>query len=565
MVTKTSKKVPARKKVKATTRPAKTSARRGSIEGKVTANKVTRVPKTAQRKSKVQDEDLPRAKKRVGKVVDAVEKKAKKILKEVEAATGVRSKIHSNIANEIDNMLDGIEKDYSLSNTSMDTSEHRLSTGSLELDIILGRGIVPGWYTVFGPEQSCKSTEATTIMGAALTTNVPIISYWDYEGSSSTDYITNILRIAGINMSIEDIFGVRDPKTSHWTIKPRVRFYAEGVAEKFFDYLAKLERALPDKICVKDKWYLVYPGKVLNSQGKPVMNKAAIAIVKDDYDKNYFRKTGKYRIAAEDDSLQALVIVDSYPAMLPEKQDVDDPNNSIAMQARMFSDQIKRVKGKLKAKRIAVIGVNQLRKVPMAMYGPSESEPCGEALKFFSDCRLKFTPRALSGVPEVKGKGMLEEEDSVTGEGVDTYRYIHVRAQKNKLSTPNLEGWMRLWITDCNGEGMGFDPVWDTFRYLRQTGQIVGKRNGFKFNIKGKETKTLISWMEFKTMVLGTSKQIKEVCADLKFTKPFRVREFCRKQLASGVGIDLYFATKKAGHGKDVEDEGGGDEEESEE
>lgn len=82
----------------------------------------------------------------------------------------------------IDDQLDAIEKDYTLSGSSMDPDELRQPTGLLTIDLILGKGLVPGWYTFFGPEQSCKSTGASTFMGAALNSGIPVISYWDFEG-----------------------------------------------------------------------------------------------------------------------------------------------------------------------------------------------------------------------------------------------------------------------------------------------------------------------------------------------------------------------------------------------
>lgn len=475
-----------------------------------------------------------------------VKEKVKKapVKEELEAKATEVDRIHQ----MLDDQLDGIEKNYSLNSSSVSSNETRLSTGLLTLDLILGKGIVPGWYTVFGPEQSCKSTGATTFMGAALNSNVPITAYFDFEGSFSPDYASNIFKLNGVNDHMDQVFGLRDPKSGGWTVKPRVRYYSEGVAEKFFDYVAKLERILPDKVNINDQWYYVYEDTKENRK-----------IVGNDYDANYLRKTGKLRIPASDSSLQAFIILDSYPAMLPEKQDVDDPGSAMAMQARMFSEQIKRIKGKLRSKRIAIVGVNQLRLRPAVMFGNPEYEPGGEALKFFSDVRLKFSPRALSGVPDAKGKGYIEEEDSASGEGTDEYRYIHVRAQKNKLSAPNLEGWLRVWIKNADGEGMGFDPVWDVWRYLKETRQVEGKRNQMKFTIAGHESKKSMSWNDFKIMVTGKFSEIKAICESAGL-KPFRIREFCTKQLASGKGLELYFAAKKAGaKAEDDEAEAGDD------
>lgn len=443
----------------------------------------------------------------------------------------------------IDDVLDDIEKDYGLSGASLGQAEDRLSTGTLALDVILGGGLVPGWYTFFGGEQSCKSTGASWLMISALYSEVPVISMWDFEGSSSSEYIENMMEVNGIDMPIEQVFGIRDAKTSKWAVPPRVRYYSEGIAEKFFDYLAKLERMLPDKLLINDKWYYVYDGKT--SEGK--IHKANAARVGKQYDVKYFKKTGKFRVEAPDGNLQALVIVDSYPAMLSEKQDVDDPGSAMAMQARMFSEQLKRVKGRMRSKRICVVGVNQLRKAPMVAYGNPEYEPCGESLKFYSDVRLRMQPRVLNSAPGMtkSDKGMILEEKSILG-GVDKYRMIHVRAHKNKLSVPNMDGWLRLWIEDANGAARGFDPVWDTWRYLVDTGQATGKRNAIRLEIKNREAKKVLTWMEFKTLVLGTRSDMKEIYKRIG-VKPFDIRAWCKAQLADGNGLEKIFEVKRKG------------------
>lgn len=82
----------------------------------------------------------------------------------------------------IDDVLDTIEKDYGLSGASLGASEDRLPTGLLGLDVVLGGGLVPGWYTFFGGEQSCKSTGSSWLMISALFSEVPVISMWDFEG-----------------------------------------------------------------------------------------------------------------------------------------------------------------------------------------------------------------------------------------------------------------------------------------------------------------------------------------------------------------------------------------------
>lgn len=259
----------------------------------------------------------------------------------------------------IDDVLDGIEKDFSLTNSTLDRTEQRTSTGLLSLDLVLGGGIVPGgWYTLFGHEQTCKSTLASTILANSLNTSVPVVQIWDYEGSVSSEYIDSIMKSCGIHAKIEDLFGLKD-QDGHWVVKPRARYYAESILEKFFDNMAKLQRILPDKIKIGDSWFLIYD-EIKENQKR----------LSGQYDPKYYKSAGKLKIPSEDNGdMQALLIVDSYPAMLPSKQDVDETNNAMAIQARAFSDNLKRVKGKMRNKRMTVIGINQLRDKPGVSFG----------------------------------------------------------------------------------------------------------------------------------------------------------------------------------------------------
>lgn len=114
----------------------------------------------------------------------------------------------------IDDELDMIEKMYALCSNSLDLSETAMSTSMLTLDLILSKGLRPGWYMFVGGEQSCKSTCANTLMVSAVEQSVPITEMWDYEGccSLSTVLKTNfgeisfdeLLKHLGINEIQED-------------------------------------------------------------------------------------------------------------------------------------------------------------------------------------------------------------------------------------------------------------------------------------------------------------------------------------------------------------------------
>tara|TARA_B100000700_G_scaffold101966_1_gene114946 strand:+ start:628 stop:2133 length:1506 start_codon:yes stop_codon:yes gene_type:complete len=456
----------------------------------------------------------------------------------------------------IDKEIDGMEKKFRLSSLAFDKDEPRFSTGLLSLDVALAGGMLGGgWYTCFGGEQSCKSTTAMTILSSIMAQKdfIGKASYFDYEGSSQADYIENIMGAMGVNTDVEKVFGVRDEETGDWVVAPRVRYYAPDTGEKFFNYMAKLGKMLPDKVRMNGQWYFVYDNTRENQKA-----------LKGLYDKKYFAKTNRFRVPAPDGSIQAIVLTDSYPAMLPGIADEkEEGDKSLALQARMFSDGLKRVKGMMRTKRIVVLGVNQLRKVPMAMYGPTETEPCGDALKFYSDVRLR-----MSSVSIPHGKGMLEEEESVVADGNDTYRYIKMRTHKNKLGgIPNQSITMRLVVENAEGDATGFCRTWDAFQYLKLTGQVGGTRKKIKFlegfNVvkkdkkKGKEKEVYVDfksplagctldWFQFKTLIEGEREDIRELCRELGLKKPVLFRNFLQKQVREGKAYQYMVDAKRA-------------------
>jgi RecA/RadA recombinase len=451
---------------------------------------------------------------------------------------------------DYDSVLNNIERTVGLGSTGMGgETDIRMSTGILMLDVLSGGGITAGWYTNFGEEQSCKSTLAMVIGSYAVTQSVPIIEYFDFEGSTTPNYVQNILNTMGVKATVEDVFGVKD-RQGNYVKRPRIRYHPADTAEQFFDSLAMLQRELPDKIFEGGSWWYVY--------AHTKVNRKRLAGV--EYDKKRFTKYNKFYVPAKDGSLQALLITDSYPAMLPERLDVDEPGAGLAAVARMFAEQLPRVKGKLRRKRIAVIGINQLRDVPMAKYGPPKKQAAGNAVRYYSDVRFQLTARALSAIPEARpGKDTpFEVENSVEFNGKDYYRYINVKGEKNKFSQPNISVWLRLWIEDGEGQARGFDPVFDTYEYLKTTGQLVGNRKKMLIKFEGNEARKPLEWADFKTLVLGEKDEIAKVCKKAGM-KPFYVRKHCFSQVRKGVGIDKFFDTKRAkamAKGGDDEDDG---------
>lgn len=426
-------------------------------------------------------------------------------------------------------IMENIEKEYKMSQGSLDKKARHssyMSTGLLMTDLIMGGGILPGgWYTFAGKEQCAKSTHLMQIVGASINSEVPIINYDDYEGSSDPVYIESMF---DGRVKVKNIFGLKDEK-DNWVIKPRVRYYSPTTAEDFFDSGAELLRRLPDKLYLKGKWYYAFEDTKTNR-----------STVDGKHNKVLSSKYGKLIVPTAHTGMQVLFLLDSYPAMYPEKLD-EGKGQGMAALARMFAENIPKVRSKMRRKAATIIGANQIRDRPMTMFGNPEYEPGGNAIKFASDCRIQQTPRSNH-----YGKGPFEEEASVTVEdGKDTYRYIHMKTTKNKMSTPYLEAWTRLWIKDAEGKGRGFDPVYDTYEYLLNTGQVSvakkARKTGLTITLPNFQNKKPLGWDDFKALILLKKDDLKEYSKYLKLKEVPQIRAECHKQMKDGTGMELYF------------------------
>lgn len=498
------------------------------------------------------DKDKKAKKSKADRVLDKAEAKAKG--KKARDTSEDSDDAAFDPYSEFGSVLDEVAHKMSDADTLDDVTP--MSTGSLALDLITGGGIRPAMYTNFGPEQSGKTTGALLMMASAIKHNVPIISLRDFEGSTgnSIPYVTSILKTCGIKMDRAQLFGKKNDTTGKWEIQPRVRYSANTMGVTFFNWFAAILRRLPDKKMLNGEWWLVYEDTKENQK----YNEFA--------DKSMPKRYGKgIYIRAKDGGLQGLVICDSYPNMNPDTKDEDQVDNSLALQARMFSKNLPRVKGYLAPKKVALIGINQLRDVPMAMFGPKEQEPGGKALRYNSDVRLRWYPRALSAIPlwpKAAKKGGKEIEPSVTGEGLDKYKYMHVSAAKNKLSESDREMFIRIWAKDANGQAHGIDPVFDTMQYLRETGQLLGKKRAalqlkWEDNKPGKE----MDWQDFKLWILGGKEDMVKMSKKAGMPKPMNLRAMCFKQIAKGTGEKLFTSMQKATDSKSSSSDDDGDDE----
>ena len=349
--------------------------------------------------------------------------------------------------------------------------------------------------------------------------------------NSDPHYLENVLRTGGAPVKASEVFGVKDSH-GRTLIEPRIYYRDDSEGEKFFEWLAAVQRRLPDKRYIGGRWWYVYED---NQKTKAALNGVI------DVGMTRSANGGLY-VPADNGKPQLVVLLDSLPALLPEAADEDDPSNGIALMARMFSKGMTMVKGRMRRKRVILLAINQLSINPLQMYGPKESEKGGQAIKYNTDSRTRFNARS-SGMPfNPTLESGIQKEASAEYEGrKDTYRYIHVKNNKNKLGKPFRETWLRLWAEDGIGNARGYDPSWDCLQYLHQTGQLAGVRANLKLNLGGDFTaKRGISIADFKSLILGERATKIEMFKALGFPRAVDLRKLVFHQLAKGKAEDLY-------------------------
>lgn len=427
-----------------------------------------------------------------------------------------------------------------------------VSTGLLMIDLCMGGGLRPGMVTAAAEEQCAKTTLGVTALASGVKRDVPFLAMVDYEGSTKAAkrYVHEIFKGQGVKMKMNEIFG-KEGKDGGWEIQPRVQYINMAILEHFYEWLAAILRELPDKRFLLNKWWFVFEDTKKNK-----------ARVGDDVDTKMTKLYGNgLWVEAPDGTPQGIVLLDSYTAMNPAAKDEEDISNQLSVKASAFSKQLERVKGRMLQKMIVVYGLNHLRDNPMAMFGPKVSEKGGKALQQFSDVRLRQTSRSLSAAPfkvqETCKTTFNELERSVEFKGKDSYRYVHIKAIKNKHWVPNRECFFRIWVEDAAGVARGLDPVFDVISYLKETGQLTGMRKSFKLNLDGLgAAKTSVDWTMLKRWVLGDKEIMTEISKALGY-KPMSLKTFCFKQLEKGRGEELYveYHTNKKANKKDEDDE----------
>ena len=189
----------------------------------------------------------------------------------------------------------------------------------------------------------------------------------------------------------------------------------------------------------------------------------------------------------DDGPPQMLIVCDSAAALLPKLTAGDPEKESMAGPALTHSSGLRKIKGLLGRKRVAMIFTNHTGEKPGVSFGNPEYEKGGNALKFYSDLRVRVGKRGATGngvtqlpSPAFRSidKGGLTRERSWTGRGKDRFGYAHLSIKKNKGFSGGHQAFVRINTSCGGGPGMGLDLAYDIFQCLVMTGQAkwLGKQ-----------------------------------------------------------------------------------------
>lgn len=166
-----------------------------------------------------------------------------------------------------------------------------------------------------------------------------------------------------------------------------------------------------------------------------------------------------------DNNAADLIVVDSAAALVPEAELAGEIGDShVGLQARMMSQALRILTGKLAKTGIALIFLNQIREKIGVMYGNPETTSGGRALKFYSSLRLKIR----------RGEAIKD------GTKIIGHKVI-VKAEKNKGGIPFRETELEL-LYPGDERVAGFDKMSDTVMFAVRLGILETKGSWYWFN-----------------------------------------------------------------------------------
>jgi recombination protein RecA len=115
-----------------------------------------------------------------------------------------------------------------------------------------------------------------------------------------------------------------------------------------------------------------------------------------------------------------VIVIDSVAALTPKAELEGEMGDSLpGLQARLMSQALRKLTGAISKSGTMVIFINQIRMKIGVMFGNPETTTGGNALKFYSSCRL-----------DIRRIGQIKNQDEVVG------NQTRVKVVKNKVAPP---------------------------------------------------------------------------------------------------------------------------------
>lgn len=165
----------------------------------------------------------------------------------------------------------------------------------------------------------------------------------------------------------------------------------------------------------------------------------------------------------DSDEELSLIVIDSISAMLPreeEKKDVGE--RSMALQALLNTQVMKKLPAKLNRNKTTLLVTNQVRD-NMSTYGTAHKTSGGNALKHHANTRLAFT-RVKESSPD-----KIPDLDGGYDEKVEKYFTMKISLDKHRGKWEHRTASLRYVF-----EEEGVDKMHDLTNYLKRMGMVSG-------------------------------------------------------------------------------------------
>ena len=118
-----------------------------------------------------------------------------------------------------------------------------------------------------------------------------------------------------------------------------------------------------------------------------------------------------------------IIVVDSVAALVPKAEiDGDMGDAHVGLQARLMSQELRKLAGVINKSKCVIVFINQLREKVGVMFGNPETTPGGRALKFYSSVRL-----------DIRRIESIKQDGEVVG------NRTRAKVVKNKVAPPFRE------------------------------------------------------------------------------------------------------------------------------